>query len=215
MQIAQNLYEGVDLKRDGGPVGLITYIRTDSTRVSEDAIAEVREHIEKRYGKAFVPEKPNYFRSKKNTQDAHEAIRPASMDLPPEAVRKHLKDEQYKLYKMIWNRFVASQMNPAVYDRTTPTSRPCGERRLQRVVYGLRATGRIQKFAGWLQVTEGQQSFAGRGRGRGHGRRRGRRGSARSRGAAEGEAARRRRARPCSPISTRASAAPCSARRAW
>ena len=162
MQIAQNLYEGVDLKRDGGPVGLITYIRTDSTRVSEDAIAEVREHIEKRYGKAFVPEKPNYFRSKKNTQDAHEAIRPASMDFPPEAVRKHLKDEQYKLYKMIWNRFVASQMNPAVYDRTIADIEAVVNDP-QRVVYGLRATGRIQKFAGWLQVTEGQQSFAGEG----------------------------------------------------
>ncbi|MEZ4312349.1 MAG: type I DNA topoisomerase, partial [Polyangiaceae bacterium] len=162
MQVAQNLYEGVDLKRDGGPVGLITYIRTDSTRVSEDAIAEVREHIEKRYGKAFVPERPNYYRSKKNAQDAHEAIRPTSMDLPPDVVRKHLKEEQYKLYKMIWNRFVASQMSPALYDRTTADV----EATVQdgaRTTYGLRATGRILKFAGWLQVTEGQQSFAGEG----------------------------------------------------
>jgi DNA topoisomerase-1 len=162
MQIAQNLYEGVDLKRDGGPVGLITYIRTDSTRVSEDAIAEVREHIEKRYGKQFVPEKPNIYRSKKNAQDAHEAIRPTSMEHPPEAVRKHLKDEQFKLYKMIWNRFVASQMNPAVYDRTIADIEAVAEDE-RPVTYGLRATGRIQKFAGWLQVTEGQQSFAGEG----------------------------------------------------
>ncbi len=163
MQVAQGLYEGVDLKRDGGPVGLITYIRTDSTRVSQDAIAEVREHVEKRYGKAFVPEKPNTFRSKKNTQDAHEAIRPTSMDLPPEAVRKHLKDEQYKLYKLIWNRFVASQMTPAVYDRTTADVEAVAQDGATNVTYGLRATGRIQKFAGWLQVTEGQQSFAGEG----------------------------------------------------
>jgi len=158
MQVAQNLYEGVDLKKDGGPVGLITYIRTDSTRVSEDAITEVREHIEQRYGKQFVPEKANIFKSKKNAQDAHEAIRPTSMEHPPEAVKKHLKDEQYKLYKLIWNRFVASQMNPALYDRTTAdveATVPAGPS------YGLRATGRILKFAGWLQVTEGQQSFAG------------------------------------------------------
>ncbi|MBK8251235.1 MAG: type I DNA topoisomerase [Polyangiaceae bacterium] len=162
MQIAQNLYEGVDLKRDGGPVGLITYIRTDSTRVSEDAIAEVREHIQKRYGKQFVPEKPNVYRSKKNAQDAHEAIRPTSMDLPPDVVRKHLKDEQYKLYKLIWNRFVASQMNPALYDRTSADIE-AAIRTGTKVTYILRATGRIQKFAGWLQVTEGQQSFAGEG----------------------------------------------------
>lgn len=162
MQVAQNLYEGVDLKRDGGPVGLITYIRTDSTRVSEDAITEVREHIEKRYGKQFVPEKPNVYRSKKNAQDAHEAIRPTLMDHPPELVKKHLKDEQYKLYKMIWNRFVASQMNPALYDRTTADIEAVAQDG-GAVTYGLRATGRIQKFAGWLQVTEGQQSFAGEG----------------------------------------------------
>jgi DNA topoisomerase I len=163
MQVAQGLYEGVDLKRDGGPVGLITYIRTDSTRVSEDAIAEVREHIEKRYGKQFVPDKPNVYRSKKNAQDAHEAIRPTSMDLPPEAVKKHLKDEQFKLYKLIWNRFVASQMNPALYDRTTADVEAVAQDGGATVTYGLRATGRIQKFAGWLQVTEGQQSFAGEG----------------------------------------------------
>jgi DNA topoisomerase-1 len=162
MQIAQALYEGIDLKRDGGPVGLITYMRTDSTRVSDDAIAEVRAEIEKVYGAPFVPPQPNVYKSKKNAQDAHEAIRPTSVDLHPDAIKKHLKDEQYKLYKLIWNRFVASQMMPAVYDRTTadieakPTrSEPA------RGVYALRATGRILKFAGWLQVTEGQREFAG------------------------------------------------------
>jgi DNA topoisomerase-1 len=162
MQIAQGLYEGVDLKQDGGPVGLITYMRTDSTRVSDDAVTEVRDAIAKRYGKAFVPEKPNVYKSKKNAQDAHEAIRPTDVNLHPDAIRKHLKDEQYKLYKLIWNRFVASQMTPAVYDRTTieieaqPASAG-GEHKS----YMLRSTGRVLKSAGWLQVTEGQRDFAG------------------------------------------------------
>ncbi|WP_438014046.1 type I DNA topoisomerase [Sorangium sp. So ce315] len=162
MQIAQALYEGIDLKRDGGPVGLITYMRTDSTRVSDDAIAEVRGVVAKRYGKEFVPERPNVFKSKKNAQDAHEAIRPTSVEIHPDSIKKHLKDEQYKLYKLIWNRFVASQMNPAVYDRTTveidatPTAASPAHRS-----YLARASGRILKFPGWLQVTEGQQEFAG------------------------------------------------------
>ncbi|HTN83773.1 MAG TPA: type I DNA topoisomerase, partial [Sorangium sp.] len=162
MQIAQALYEGIDLKRDGGPVGLITYMRTDSTRVSDDAIAEVRGVVAKRYGKEFVPERPNVYKSKKNAQDAHEAIRPSSVEIHPDSIKKHLKDEQYKLYKLIWNRFVASQMNPAVYDRTTveidatPTIAAPAYRS-----YLARASGRILKFAGWLQVTEGQQEFAG------------------------------------------------------
>jgi DNA topoisomerase-1 len=162
MQIAQALYEGIDLKRDGGPVGLITYMRTDSTRVSDDAIKEVRAEIEKVYGKDFVPAQPNVYRSKKNAQDAHEAIRPTSVDLHPDHIKKHLKDEQYKLYKLIWNRFVASQMTPAVYDRTTAEieatpARPSPAHK----AYMVRASGRILKFAGWLQVTEGQREFAG------------------------------------------------------
>jgi DNA topoisomerase-1 len=118
MSVAQKLYEGVDLKKDGGPVGLITYMRTDSTRVSPDAIQEVRAHIQAAFGKAHLPEKPNAFRSKKNVQDAHEAIRPTSMEYSPQRVKKHLSDEQYKLYKLVWDRFVASQMSPAVYDQT-------------------------------------------------------------------------------------------------
>ena len=162
MQIAQGLYEGVDLKRDGGPVGLITYMRTDSTRVSNDAIAEVRDSIAKRYGPEFLPDQPNVFKSKKSAQDAHEAIRPTSVEITPDSIRKHLKDEQYKLYKMIWNRFVASQMNPAVYDRTTVEIEAVPQRAgAAHEGYGLRATGRILKFAGWLQVIEGQREFAG------------------------------------------------------
>ena len=162
MQVAQALYEGIDLKRDGGPVGLITYMRTDSTRVSDDALNEVRAMIEKRWGKEFIPATPNVYKSKKNAQDAHEAIRPSSVEIHPDSIKKHLKDEQYKLYKLIWNRFVASQMEPAVYDKTTldieatPTiASP------YRKAYSLRAGGRILKFAGWLQVIEGQREFAG------------------------------------------------------
>lgn len=162
MQIAQALYEGIDLKRDGGPVGLITYMRTDSTRVSDDAVTEARGYIKKRYGKDALPEKPNVFRSKKNAQDAHEAIRPTSMEFHPDLVRKHLKDEQYKLYKMIWNRFIASQMMPAVYDRTTAEIEAvpaAGTPAFKS--YLLRASGRILKAAGWLAVTEDQSEFAG------------------------------------------------------
>ena len=162
MQIAQALYEGIDLKRDGGPVGLITYMRTDSTRVSNDAIDEARAEIEKRYGKQFVPAQPNIYKSKKGAQDAHEAIRPTSVEIHPDAIKKHLKDEQYKLYKLVWNRFVASQMEPAVYDRTTVDVevKPATESPLH-ATYGVRATGRILKSSGWLEVTEGQREFAG------------------------------------------------------
>jgi DNA topoisomerase I len=152
MQVAQGLYEGVDLGKDGGPVGLITYMRTDSVRVSDDAIAEARVEIERRYGKAYVPEKPNVFKTKKSAQDAHEAIRPASLELPPDLIRKHLKEEQYKLYKLIWDRFLASQMTPAVYDQTAVEVQGDvpGESAFHRV-YELRATGRVLKFAGWLE----------------------------------------------------------------
>ncbi|APR75505.1 DNA topoisomerase I [Minicystis rosea] len=162
MQIAQALYEGIDLKRDGGPVGLITYMRTDSTRVSDDAVNEVRAEITKVYGAEFIPAQPNVYKSKKNAQDAHEAIRPTSVDLHPDAIKKHLKDEQYKLYKLIWNRFVASQMTPAVYDRTTAEIEAKPARAgAAHAAYMVRASGRILKFSGWLQVTEGQREFAG------------------------------------------------------
>jgi DNA topoisomerase-1 len=152
MQIAQGLYEGVDLGKDGGTVGLITYMRTDSTRISPDAINAVRDHIGAKHGKAFIPEQPNVFKSKKNTQDAHEAIRPTSLELTPESVRKHLKDEQYKLYKLIWDRFVASQMADAVYDQTSCEIEGKAKR---GEVYGLRVSGRTLKFAGWLDAYGG------------------------------------------------------------
>jgi len=151
MQIAQGLYEGVDLGKDGGPVGLITYMRTDSTRTSPEAIQAAREHIAQRYGASYVPAQPNTFKSKKGAQDAHEAIRPTSLELTPESVRKHLKDDQFKLYKLIWERFVASQMKEALYDQTSVEI----EAKSQRgPVYTVRAGGRILKFGGWLDAYE-------------------------------------------------------------
>jgi DNA topoisomerase-1 len=149
MQIAQGLYEGVDLGKDGGPVGLITYMRTDSTRLSPDAVNAARDYLGAKYGKAYVPAQPNVFKSKKNAQDAHEAIRPTSVDLPPESVRKHLKDDQFKLYKLIWDRFLASQMTPAVYDQTSVEVEAIAA---DETRYGLRASGRVLKFSGWLEV---------------------------------------------------------------
>ncbi|MFO0679344.1 MAG: type I DNA topoisomerase [Polyangiaceae bacterium] len=149
MQVAQGLYEGVDLGKDGGPVGLITYMRTDSTRSSPEAIQAVRDYVTEKYGKSHVPDAPNAFKSKKNSQDAHEAIRPTSLELTPESVRKHLKDEQFKLYTMIWNRFVASQMKDAIYDQTSIDIEATAS---NRTVYGLRTSGRVLKFAGWLEA---------------------------------------------------------------
>jgi DNA topoisomerase-1 len=164
MSIAQKLYEGVDLKKDGGLVGLITYMRTDSVRVSPDAVAEVRDFIQKAYGEKFLPAKPNVFKSRKDAQEAHEAIRPTSLEFTPEKVRKYLTDEQYKLYKLIWDRFVASQMAPAVYDQTgvdivaTPSDKSSPYKSL-----GLRASGKILKFSGWLEQYQSGKSFGDEG----------------------------------------------------
>jgi len=149
MMIAQRLYEGVDLG-DEGTVGLITYMRTDSTRVSNDAIAEVRELIAKEYGPEFRPETPNFFKSKKDTQDAHEAIRPTSAARHPEAIKKYLQEDEYKVYKLIWQRFVASQMNPAVFDQTTVDIDAINS----GVTYRFRVTGSVLKFEGFLKVYE-------------------------------------------------------------
>jgi DNA topoisomerase-1 len=149
MQIAQGLYEGVDLGKDGGAVGLITYMRTDSTRLSPDAVNAARDYIAEKYGKEWVPASPNVFKSKKNAQDAHEAIRPTSLELTPESVRRHLKDDQFKLYKLIWDRFIACQMTPAVYDQTSVDIDAAAK---DGTKYGLRASGRILKFSGWLEA---------------------------------------------------------------
>jgi DNA topoisomerase-1 len=162
MNIAQRLYEGVDLKKDGGQVGLITYMRTDSTRVSQDAIEEVRTFIQAEHGATHLPVKPNVFKTKKDAQDAHEAIRPASLEYTPERVRKYLVDEQYKLYKLIWDRFVASQMAPAVYDQTGVDIEAAPSRKGARYkLLGLRANGKVLKFGGWLEQYNRGKAQAG------------------------------------------------------
>jgi DNA topoisomerase I len=143
MMVAQQLYEGIDLPGEGA-VGLITYMRTDSTRVSEQALTDVREFIGQRYGAEYVPEKPNFYKSKADAQDAHEAIRPTSMQYHPDAVRAHLTPDQYYLYRLIWNRFVASQMPPATFDETTVD--------VEAAKYLFRVKGSVPKFPGWMAV---------------------------------------------------------------
>ncbi|MGB2641541.1 MAG: type I DNA topoisomerase, partial [Candidatus Acidiferrum sp.] len=147
MRVAQGLYEGVELG-DEGSVALITYMRTDSVHVSNDALAQVRELIPEKFGSDYLPEKPNYYKSKKDAQEAHEAIRPTDVMRTPEDVRKYLKEDQFKLYQLIWQRFVASQMMPAVFDQTTID--------ISAADYTFRATGMVQKFAGYLAVYQAE-----------------------------------------------------------
>jgi DNA topoisomerase I len=141
MMLAQRLYEGVELGQEGA-VALITYMRTDSVRVSADALTQVRDHIGSSYGERYLPEKPNFFKSKKDAQDAHEAIRPTDVTRTPESVRRFLDDDMFKLYQMIWQRFVGSQMTPAVFDQTTID--------ISVADYTFRASGSVQKFDGYL-----------------------------------------------------------------
>jgi len=148
MMLAQRLYEGIELGKEGA-VGLITYMRTDSTRVSEDALRDVRDYVAERYGKPFLPDGANIYKSKKDAQDAHEAVRPTSMAYAPEVVEKHLAEDEMKLYRLIWNRFVASQMMPALYDQTTIDVTAKGKNGLD---YIFRATGSVLKFEGFLKV---------------------------------------------------------------
>jgi len=143
MGIAQKLYEGVELG-DEGSVALITYMRTDSVNVSNDALIQVRELIPERFGSNYLPEKPNYYKSKKDAQEAHEAVRPTDAMRAPEDVRKYLDEDLFKLYQLIWQRFVASQMLPAIFDQTT-IDISAGD-------YTFRATGSVQKFDGYLRV---------------------------------------------------------------
>jgi len=147
MMLAQRLYEGVELGKES--VGLITYMRTDSTRVSEDALVDVRRLIQERYGAGYLPPAPNIYKSKKDAQDAHEAIRPTSMQHAPEAVAKYLAEDELKLYRLIWTRFVASQMTPAVFDQTTID---VGAKGKDGGEYVFRATGSVPKFDGFLAV---------------------------------------------------------------
>jgi DNA topoisomerase I len=150
MMLAQRLYEGVELGSEG-LVGLITYMRTDSTRVSPDALTEVREVIGKRYGTQYLPENPNVFKSKKDAQDAHEAIRPTAAMRAPEDLQGLIAEDEWKLYRLIWMRFVASQMMPATFDQTTIEVNASGS---DDAKYLFRATGSVPKFDGFLAVYE-------------------------------------------------------------
>jgi len=142
MRFAQKLYEGVDI--GGDTVGLITYMRTDSTRIAEEAITEVREFVTTNYGEEFLPEKPNTFKVKKSAQEGHEAIRPTSVSRTPDSLRQYLTAEEFKLYDIIWKRFVASQMSQAIISTLTVDS-SAGR-------YTLRASGSNVKFQGFLKV---------------------------------------------------------------
>ena len=150
MILAQRLYEGIELGKEGA-VGLITYMRTDSTRISEDALKEARAYIAVKFGAEFLPESANIYKSKKEAQDAHEAIRPTSMEYSPDDVAKYLAEDELKLYRLIWNRFVACQMAPAVFDQTTIDISARGK---DASDYLFRATGSVLKFGGFLRVYE-------------------------------------------------------------
>ena len=147
MMIAQTLYEGISLGKSG-PVGLITYMRTDSTRISDIAVNETRDFVKEKYGSAYIPTKPNVYAAGKNAQDAHEAIRPTSVLRTPDDVKMFLTAEQMKLYTLIWQRFVACQMTPAVYN-TVSVAMTAGKK------YQLRASGSELKFAGFTAVYAG------------------------------------------------------------
>lgn len=146
MEIAQSLYEGIDLGQEGAE-GLITYMRTDSVRVENEAIAQARQYIGQSFSEDYLPSAPRMFSVKKSAQDAHEAIRPTNVFHHPDAIAQYLSREQFNLYSLIWKRFVASQMNPAIYD-TVSVDIQAGPR------YLLRATGSLLKFPGFLALYE-------------------------------------------------------------
>ncbi len=153
MMLAQKLYEGIEGNKDEGLVGLITYMRTDSTRVSNEAITSARDYIDKNFGTEYLPEKAKVFKSKKkNTQDAHEAIRPTDVNRKPEDMKKLGKD-LHALYDLIWKRFVASQMSQAVLDQKTVIIRALSPRG-DRNIYLFKATGSVMKFSGFLKIYE-------------------------------------------------------------
>jgi len=147
MSVAQSLYEGVDIEGEG-PLGLITYMRTDSTRIADDALTAVRSFIQTKFGAENLPEKAVVYKSKKSAQDAHEAIRPTSLEYPPDRVANVLSKEQLSLYRLIWNRFVASQMKPAIYDQLSV------DFAADKGKVTLRATGSRLVFKGFLEVYE-------------------------------------------------------------
>ncbi len=145
MRLAQDLYEGIDIGR-GAPMGLITYMRTDSTAIAKEAQEAAREYITNRYGAEFLPATPPTYKNRKSAQEAHEAIRPSDVNITPEEIEGYMAPDQFRLYRLIWRRFVASQMKPALLDVTTVD--------VQAGEFGLRASGSIIKFQGFLSVYE-------------------------------------------------------------
>ena len=145
MQVVQQLYEGVDLEGEGTQ-GIVTYIRTDSVRISDEAMEKLREYIGDRFGEQFVPQKPIEYKGRKNAQDAHEAIRPTDVNRTPEKIKNSLTKEQYNLYRLIYNRYLACQMMPAVYETMTADIAGDG--------VTLRFYGEHKTFAGFTSVYE-------------------------------------------------------------
>ncbi len=147
MTLAQQLYEGIDIGTEG-PTGLITYMRTDSPRISNEAMEEARQVIQQRFGAEYLPSTPNVYKTQKAAQEAHEAIRPTSAARDPESIRQYLEPDVYNLYKLIWNRFIASQMVPAILDVTRVETTPVGT--IERYLF--RSTGTVVKFPGHTAV---------------------------------------------------------------
>src|SRR5262249_9921306 len=145
MMMSQKLYEGIELGEEGR-TGLITYMRTGSTRISDEAMQMVRSYVSDVYGPQYLPEKPVVYKSKKDAQDAHEAIRPTFVGRTPDDLKAFLSEDEFKLYRLIWTRFGASQMNPAIYDQTTVE--------ISAKDYLFRENGRVMKFDGFLRIYE-------------------------------------------------------------
>ncbi len=143
MMVAQELYEGIEVGEEGA-VGLITYMRTDSVRISQQALDDARNYVNQEYGKEYLPGHPNFYKNKKSVQDAHEAIRPTSAFRTPESIQQYLNRDEFKLYSLIWGRFVASQMKPALFDETIIT--------IEAGDYEFQASGQVMKFPGYLKV---------------------------------------------------------------
>ncbi|HZK43334.1 MAG TPA: type I DNA topoisomerase [Syntrophomonadaceae bacterium] len=151
MRVAQDLYEGLEIGKEG-TVGLITYLRTDSVRVSDLAAVEAIDYIKNEYGEEFAPANPNKYKSRKSAQDAHEAIRPTSASRTPDSIKQYLSRDQFRLYKLIWERFLASQMNPAIYD-TVSVDIEAGD-------YGLKASSSQLKFMGYQKIYKDDEEEA-------------------------------------------------------
>ncbi len=154
MMLAQQLYEGIEIG-EAGAQGLITYMRTDSTRLSETAIADARKLILDSYGKEYLPEAPLEYKNKKNAQDAHEAVRPTSTEFPPEKVKQYLDPDQFKLYDLIWKRYLACQMSQAIFDQTSVELESKGDKQ-----YSFRATGSVLRFDGFLKLWQTEDETA-------------------------------------------------------